>query len=87
MRFSVLVRRIPWTVSTVELREHFSQFGKVVRVNIPYDKSKGLHSGYGFVTFNSQNAYKSALSERHVLEGGIMTVFPGKDSQPVENDE
>ncbi|RWS20839.1 SRA stem-loop-interacting RNA-binding protein-like protein [Leptotrombidium deliense] len=80
-RFVLMVRNLPWTVGkcefsfipmfdyNLELRQHFEEFGKILNVNIPYDTSKGLHNGYGFVTFSSQNSLDTAIEAKHTLQG------------------
>ncbi|XP_038200266.1 SRA stem-loop-interacting RNA-binding protein, mitochondrial-like [Arvicola amphibius] len=64
------VRKIPWTVASSELREHFVQFGHIKRCNVPFDRETGFHRGMGWAQFSSQEELQNALQqENHSIDG------------------
>ncbi|XP_032146677.1 SRA stem-loop-interacting RNA-binding protein, mitochondrial-like [Sapajus apella] len=48
------VRKIPWTVASSQLREHFVQFGRIRKRIVPFDKEIGFHKGLDWVQFSSE---------------------------------
>ncbi|XP_007939519.1 SRA stem-loop-interacting RNA-binding protein, mitochondrial [Orycteropus afer afer] len=69
-RSIAFVRKIPWTASSSELREHFAQFGHVRRCTLPFDKDTGFHRGMGWIVFSSEEALQNALQqENHIIDG------------------
>uniref|UniRef100_A0A671EA14 RRM domain-containing protein n=1 Tax=Rhinolophus ferrumequinum TaxID=59479 RepID=A0A671EA14_RHIFE len=45
----VFVRKIPWTMVSSELREHFVQFGHARKCIVPFDKETGFHRAEKFI--------------------------------------
>jgi heterogeneous nuclear ribonucleoprotein A1/A3 len=60
-----------------KLKEHFSSYGKVAEHQIMLDHSTGRSRGFGFVTFESEDAVERVMSEgrMHDLEGKQVTCF------------
>ncbi|BHF77448.1 hypothetical protein SprV_0602055300 [Sparganum proliferum] len=57
-------------VTQEQVEEHFSQFGKVEAVDLPFDNIKGRRKNYVFVVFSSENEAKKAASvERQEICG------------------
>ncbi|XP_072285190.1 SRA stem-loop-interacting RNA-binding protein, mitochondrial [Pyxicephalus adspersus] len=66
----IFVHRIPFTVGTRELREYFSQFGRVVRCDIHLNKATGFHKGFGWVAYANESTTRSVLQMNdHTLDG------------------
>ncbi|XP_005860216.1 PREDICTED: SRA stem-loop-interacting RNA-binding protein, mitochondrial [Myotis brandtii] len=64
------VRKIPWTASSSELREHFAQFGHIRKCTVPFDKETGFHRGMGWIHFSSEEELQNALQhDSHVIDG------------------
>uniref|UniRef100_A0A8I5YQM1 SRA stem-loop-interacting RNA-binding protein, mitochondrial n=1 Tax=Pongo abelii TaxID=9601 RepID=A0A8I5YQM1_PONAB len=64
------VRRIPWTVASSQLKEHFAQFGHVRRCMLPFDKETGFHRGLAWIQFSSEEGLQNALQrENHIIDG------------------
>ncbi|KAI5232158.1 SRA stem-loop-interacting RNA-binding protein, mitochondrial [Manis pentadactyla] len=64
------VRKIPWTVASNELREHFAQFGQIRKCTVPFDKETGFHRGMGWVQFSSEEELQHVLQhENHIIDG------------------
>jgi RNA recognition motif-containing protein len=66
----LFVRNLPWTVANKELKEYFSQFGRVRAAQVMFSKKTGFNLGYGFVTYADDQASQAALNHgEHLLEG------------------
>jgi len=53
-----------------ELKDHFSSYGKVVEHQIMLDHSTGRSRGFGFVTFESEDAVERVISEGRMRDLG-----------------
>ncbi|PNJ65103.1 SLIRP isoform 1 [Pongo abelii] len=74
------VRRIPWTVASSQLKEHFAQFGHVRRCMLPFDKETGFHRGLAWIQFSSEEGLQNALQrENHIIDGVKESLF--RDTQ------
>ncbi|XP_057593766.1 SRA stem-loop-interacting RNA-binding protein, mitochondrial-like [Hippopotamus amphibius kiboko] len=60
------VRKIPWTATSSELREHFAQFGLVRKCTV---KETGFHRGMGWIQFSSEELHNALQQENHVIGG------------------
>jgi RNA recognition motif-containing protein len=60
---------IPSAVTEGEFKNHFSQFGRISHSSLMVDKASGRSRGFGFVTFDSQDAVDLVLSKEHTLGG------------------
>ncbi|XP_075782907.1 SRA stem-loop-interacting RNA-binding protein, mitochondrial [Pelodiscus sinensis] len=73
--FELFVSRIPWTLSTKEIKDYFSLFGGVRRCMLPFDKETGFHKGFCWVGFSSEESLHNALrKESHIVEGAKLQV-------------
>lgn len=68
---NIYVKNIPKTFNDQNLGEMFEKFGKIVSPKVMID-SDGLSRGFGFVSFESQDAALQAISQMngHVLPNG-----------------
>lgn len=64
-----------------ELRDGFARFGDVAEAKVIMDRETGRSRGFGFVTFNDDQAATSAMSE---MDG---TVFGGRNIKVNEAEE
>ncbi|ESN99633.1 hypothetical protein HELRODRAFT_84034 [Helobdella robusta] len=69
--YKLFVGNLSWTVSPAELRNYFSKYGQVKQSRIIFSKS-GWSRGYGFVTFNRENDFKSVFNQKDHFLGGHM---------------
>lgn len=53
-----------------ELREYFSLYGSIVEQQIMQDHKTGRSRGFGFVTFESEDAVERIFSEGKIHELG-----------------
>ncbi|PCH57692.1 MAG: hypothetical protein COC15_00590 [Legionellales bacterium] len=72
---SLFVGNVDYKMSTKELQEIFSSYGKIDSVSIPVNRNTGRAKGYGFVTFVSSNDAKRALKvDGHEVNGRTLQV-------------
>lgn len=64
----LLVDNIPLYTSCDEIRDHFSKFAELKKVNIPKDKSGGSQ-GYAFVFFRKKEEMLKTLEMTHRIDG------------------
>ncbi|NWS21366.1 SLIRP protein, partial [Pachyramphus minor] len=73
--FDVFVAEVPWTVSSKELKEYFSQFGSVQRCQLPFDRDTGFHKRYCWIKFSTPEDVQNVLKkDSHILEGSKLTL-------------
>ncbi|NWH78192.1 SLIRP protein, partial [Piaya cayana] len=73
--FDLFVAEVPWTVSSKELKEYFSQFGSVRRCQLPFDKDTGFHKRYCWIKFStSQDVQNVFQKDSHILEGAKLAL-------------
>ncbi|XP_068048833.1 SRA stem-loop-interacting RNA-binding protein, mitochondrial isoform X1 [Anomalospiza imberbis] len=73
--FNIFVAEIPWTVSSKELKEYFSQFGLVQRCQLPFDRDTGFHRRYCWIKFSTAEEVQNVLQkDSHILEGSKLTL-------------
>jgi len=64
------VGNLPYSVNADELRKVFSEFGEVVDAVVISDKYSGRSKGFGFVTFATEEAAKSAVEKMNGKDMG-----------------
>ncbi|XP_075049599.1 SRA stem-loop-interacting RNA-binding protein, mitochondrial [Mixophyes fleayi] len=80
--YQVFVARVPWALSNKELKNYFTQFGKVTRCELIYNKKTGFHKGYGWVTFSSEDGIQNTLQkDPHILEGIKLDIKPMRNRE------
>ncbi|NXP50610.1 SLIRP protein, partial [Heliornis fulica] len=68
--FDIFVAEVPWTVSSKELKEYFSQFGTVQKCQLPFDKETGFHRRYCWIKLSTPQEVQSVFQkDTHILEG------------------
>ncbi|NXF40463.1 SLIRP protein, partial [Nyctibius bracteatus] len=73
--FDIFVAEVPWTVSSKELKEYFSQFGSVQSCQLPFDKDTGFHKRYCWIKFSTpQDVQNVFQKDSHILEGAKLTL-------------
>lgn len=64
------VGNLPYSVNSDELRKVFSEFGEVLDAVVISDKYSGRSKGFGFVTFATEEAAKSAVEKMNGKDMG-----------------
>ena len=59
-----------WASIADELREYFSAYGKVVEHQIMLDHKTGRSRGFGFVTFETEDAVEKIFTDGQMHELG-----------------
>jgi len=58
-------------ISEKAIRDHFSKFGKVEEIDLPFDKVRHQRRQFCFVTFESEESVEKAIKEpSQTMEGG-----------------
>ncbi|XP_071710782.1 uncharacterized protein [Rutidosis leptorrhynchoides] len=66
----IFVGGIPLTLSEDEMREYFSNYGEVIEHQIMLDHVTGRSRGFGFVTFDSEEAVDKIFHDGQIHELG-----------------
>ncbi|KAJ1259621.1 hypothetical protein BS78_10G169400 [Paspalum vaginatum] len=66
----IFVGGIPPSLTEDKLKDHFSLYGKIVEHQIMLDHSTGRSRGFGFVTFESEDAVERVMSEGRMHDLG-----------------
>jgi len=59
----IFVGNLPWSIDSAGLGDLFSSFGKIVDAVIISDRMTGRSRGFGFVTFETEEAAEKAVAE------------------------
>ncbi|NXM74020.1 SLIRP protein, partial [Serilophus lunatus] len=73
--FDIFVAEVPWTASSKEVKEYFSQFGSVQRCQLPFDRDTGFHKRFCWLKFSSPKDVQNVLQkDTHILEGAKLSL-------------
>ncbi|XP_063225906.1 probable RNA-binding protein 19 [Bacillus rossius redtenbacheri] len=82
----IFVRNLAFTVTEDDLTQHFSKYGPVTEVIMPFDRITRKAKGYALVTYmvpeNAATAYTEL--DGSVFQGRMMHLLPGKAKQSLE---
>ncbi|XP_061756338.1 SRA stem-loop-interacting RNA-binding protein, mitochondrial [Nerophis ophidion] len=82
--YQLFVSKLPWTVTSKEVKEYFGQFGHIKNCALPFDRDTGFHKRFCRVGFSSEEELNNALQkEPHILEGSKLQVQ--KDQRPFKS--
>ncbi len=70
----IFIARIPSSVTDLQFRGYFEQFGTVQDAYMPKDPSKQGHRGIGFVTYASPDSVEHVMTGTHVLNGNEVAI-------------
>ena len=65
MATNIYVGNLAWSVTSDDLLELFSQYGKVVSAQVISDRETGRSRGFGFVEMESEEEAKKAIEALH----------------------
>lgn len=80
----IFVGGMPPSINEEEFKNYFAKFGKVVEHQIMQDHSTGRSRGFGFITFDSEQAVEDILSQGRMIELGGKQVEI-KKAEPKKN--
>jgi RNA recognition motif-containing protein len=80
----LFVGNLPFTVTSADLEELFSQAGAVTSANVIADKFTGKSRGFGFVEMDNGREAQGAIQRFHGYEfqGRALTVNEAKPQEP-----
>ena len=58
----IFIGNLPFSLGEDDLQSHFEQFGNISDIKIPTDRDSGRKRGFAFITFDSADSAKEALS-------------------------
>ena len=64
---TIFVGGISMKTKYEDLKNHFSKYGKVVKITIPYKKDQKEIKGYALVTYQNIEDFHACLQENHVI--------------------
>jgi RNA recognition motif-containing protein len=65
---SIFVGSLPFNISSSALEAYFSQFARVVKLDLPKNTSSGKLRGFAFIHFQNEDEVSSVLKiAQHVL--------------------
>ncbi|RXG71284.1 Glycine-rich RNA-binding protein RZ1C [Armadillidium vulgare] len=67
----IFVGGIKAEMSDEDLRNFFSQFGKVIDVEVPFDKQRNLRKGFCFITFEQEQVVNELLKNPQQIINGF----------------
>jgi RNA-binding protein Musashi len=70
----IFAARIPSSVTDLQFRGYFEQFGAVQDAYMPKDPSKQGHRGIGFVTYASVDSVERVMAQNHILHGNEIAI-------------
>ena len=56
-------------LSDETIRSHFEQYGTIVEVEMPFDKTKNQRKGFGFITFEREETMKDLVKKGKEMIG------------------
>jgi len=81
------VGNLPYTVTSDQLRQQFSQAGTVVDCTVITDRQTGRSKGFGFVEFEKEEDAKKAIEtfNEQEMEGRKLVVNEARPKEPEDN--
>ena len=80
----IFVGGLSWDTNDQGLNEAFSRFGDIEEAKVITDRETGRSRGFGFVTFGSEEAVQTAVSEMNgtELDGRTLKVDQANERSP-----
>ena len=80
MANKVYVGNLPYNATKEEIEEFFRDCGEVGDIRIITDRETDRSKGFGFVTFNSEDAFQSALKkDEEEMNGRKLRINEARD--------
>jgi RNA recognition motif-containing protein len=67
MAKKLFVGSLSWDTNDTKLLQAFSRFGEITEAKVITDRDSGRSRGFGFVTFEDDEAADRAMPQRHRL--------------------
>ncbi|QHI97524.1 RNA-binding protein [Xylophilus rhododendri] len=84
MSNKLYVGNLPYTLSSDDLTQMFSEFGTVLKAQVVIDRDSGRSKGFGFVEMSNDSEAQQAIGGMHEkkLEGRPLTVNEARPQEP-----
>lgn len=84
MSKKLFVGGLSWGTSENNLRDAFERFGEIEEARVITDRQTGRSRGFGFITFEDENAAQQAISEMDgtTLDNRSIKVNEAQERQP-----
>jgi len=85
MEKKLYVGNLPFSTTSEKLKELFAPFGEVSDAMVVRDRATGRSRGFGFVTFNDDEAASKAINElngKEIGEEGNMRAITVSEARP-----
>jgi len=79
------VGNLPYTVTSDQLRQQFSQAGTVVDCTVITDRQTGRSKGFGFVEFEKDAKKAIETFNEQEMEGRKLVVNEARPKEPEDN--
>ncbi len=79
----LFVGSLSWNTTNADLEAAFGRFGEITEAKVITNRETGRSRGFGFVTFDDDNAADNAISEMNgaELDGRAITVNEAQDKR------
>jgi cold-inducible RNA-binding protein len=79
----LFVGSLSWNTTNADLEAAFARFGEITEAKVITNRETGRSRGFGFVTFDDDNAADTAISEMNgtELDGRAITVNEAQDKR------
>ena len=77
----IYVGNLPWSTTSQELNDMFSEHGNVVSAEVLQDRETGRSRGFGFVEMENEEAMQAAINalNGHDMGGRALTVNEARE--------
>ena len=82
MEFKIYVGNLPYSTSEDEMKEFFGEAGTVVDARIIRDRETNRSKGFGFVTFETEDAMTSAIEKFNSADFGGRSIKVDRAKAP-----
>ena len=81
---SIFIKNVDYSATPEEIKEHFSDCGKILRVTIICNKTTGQPMGHAYLEFEEKDSVTKAteLLNESLFKGRQLTVLPKRKNIP-----
>uniref|UniRef100_A0A7S1JB66 RRM domain-containing protein n=1 Tax=Eutreptiella gymnastica TaxID=73025 RepID=A0A7S1JB66_9EUGL len=78
----IYVGNLAWAMTDADLKAEFQKFGPITKCNVLMDRMTGRSRGFGFVSFEDENAAQTAIKEMDGAEAFGRTLRVNASARP-----
>lgn len=80
----IFVGGLPHSTTDFELKSYFEAFGAITDSKVMTDRETGRSRGFGFVSFNSESAVDTVMSQQHEFGGRQVELKRAEPKRPLQ---